>query len=917
MTNPTPEPTKDAPLTNDIRTLGRLLGDTLRNQENSATYDLVERIRRLAVAARRGESAEAGAARAELKPILDKLSDDQSVLVVRAFSYFSHLANIAEDRHHTRRLRVHELAGSPPRTGTLDHALSSLRADGVSLSDITTLLARACVSPVLTAHPTEVQRKAILDSELAIGKTLTRFDDPLLTPRERREADEELNRRITTLWQTRMLRPVKLAVKDEIDNALSYYHTTFLEAIPDLYDDLETALAGMGHAGEVATFFRMGSWIGGDRDGNPFVTADMLDYAFTRQPEVAFDHYLREVHALGAELSLSELLMGSSDALVALAARANDPSPHRADEPYRRALVGIYARLVATTAALGVTQHHRPALHAADAYASAKEFIADLDVLHESLSTHNAATIAHGRLKHLRRAARVFGFHLATVDLRQNSDVHEVVIAELLATSRVSANYLALDEAKRVALLQAELATPRLLASPFATYTDTTRGELAILHAARRVIARFGTHAIRQYIISKTDSVSDLLELAVLLKEAGIVTPGDAPSSLVQLVPLFETIADLRQAPATMRAWLALPAVRSIIASLGGLQEIMLGYSDSNKDGGFATSTWELYKAEVELVTLFNAAKVQLRFFHGRGGTVGRGGGPSFDAIMAQPPGSVAGNLRLTEQGEVIASKYANPDLGHRNLETLMAAVLEASFQARDKPLDPRFPPIMETFSQHAFEAYQKLVYKTDGFADFFRASTPILEIAELNIGSRPASRKPSQRIEDLRAIPWVFSWAQCRVMLPGWYGFGTAVEKIIAGGGLATLKSMHETWPFFQALLSNLDMVLAKTDLTIAARYAELVPDVALRQKVFGEITREWNACRDALFAITGQTQFLATNPTLARSIRNRFPYLDPLNYLQVELIRRYRAGDKEERVRRGIHLTINGLSAGLRNSG
>lgn len=917
MTTTTTDPDKDAPLTDDIRLLGRLLGDTIRTLETAETFDLIETTRKLAVTARRNNDADA---RRALQDILNALPDEDAVLVVRAFSFFSHLANIAEDRHHSRRLRVHERAGSPPRTGSLAHALAVVRRAGVSPAAVTEHLARAHVSPVLTAHPTEVQRKAILDNELAIGRALARLDGTDLTPSERAEALQDLSRRVMTLWRTRMLRPVKLAVKDEIDNALTYYHTTFLAAIPTLYRELENTFATDGQAREVASFFRMGSWIGGDRDGNPFVTADMLNYAFTRQPEVAFDHYLAEVHALGGELSLSQYLMGSSPELQALAERSGDLSPHRADEPYRRALVGIYARLVATTTALGIAHHHRPPICAAAAYDTAEEFVADLDVIHASLMNHNAALIASGRLKNLRRAVRVFGFHLASLDLRQNSDVHEAVIAELCAAAQVCGDYLSLPEDARVSLLLAELATPRLLASPFTRYSETTTAELAILHAAERALARLGPHAIRQYVISKADSVSDLLELAVLLKEAGIVTPGAAPRSRVQLVPLFETIADLRRAPETMRAWLGLPAARAIIASLGGLQEIMLGYSDSNKDGGFATSTWELYKAEVELVRLFAEHQIGLRFFHGRGGTVGRGGGPSFDAIMAQPPGSVAGQLRLTEQGEVIASKYANPDLGHRNLETLMAAVIEASVQSVSTPLDTRYTPLMESLSQAAFAAYRKLVYETEGFVPFFRAMTPIREVAELNIGSRPASRKPSQRIEDLRAIPWVFSWAQCRVMLPGWYGFGSAISALIAAdaaSNLPLLKAMHRDWPFFRTLLSNLDMVLAKSDLTIAARYAELVPDEKLRATLFGEITREWHACRDALFAITGESQFLAGNPTLARSIRNRFPYLDPLNHLQVALIKRYRSGDHDERVTRGIHLTINGLAAGLRNSG
>jgi phosphoenolpyruvate carboxylase len=607
-------------------------------------------------------------------------------------------------------------------------------------------------------------------------------------------------------------------------------------------------------------------------------------------------------------------------AMQALADASPDRSPFRQDEPYRRALTGVFARLAATAGALGLTREHRAAVGKGEPYPDAAAFAADLDVIDASLRADRSALLADGRLRRLRRAVRTFGFHLATVDLRQNADVHEQVIAELLREARVAPDYLAMDEAGRQSVLRAELATPRPLRSPFATYSELARGELAILEQAARVHATLGPESIRQYVISKTESVSDLLEVAVMLKEAGLVVPGDAPASSLQVVPLFETIADLRRAPQTMRAWFALPQARSMVASLGGVQEVMLGYSDSNKDGGYVTSNWELYKAETELVGVFRDAGVRLRFFHGRGGTVGRGGGPSYDAILAQPPGSVQGELRLTEQGEVIASKYANREIGKRNLEALVAATVRATLDEAPREEHAEYHAAMEEISATAFAAYRGLVYETPGFADYFRASTPIREIAELNIGSRPSSRKPSQRIEDLRAIPWVFSWAQCRVMLPGWYGLGSAIEAFLArrgDKGRALLAEMWAKWPFFRAMLSNLEMLLAKADLSVAARYKELVPDAALADEIFGRIRRELDLTVKAFFTITASEGFLATNPALARSIRNRFPYLDPLNHLQVELLKRYRAGDCAPRVHRGIHLTINGLAAGLRNSG
>jgi len=913
-------PDKEAALAADIRLLGRILGDTLRQFEGEATFELIETIRRLAVASRRLEDV---TSRRSLAETLDALTDDSMVVVVRAFSYFSLLANIAEDRHHIRRGRAMRLAGAAPLASTIRGLFADLEAKGTSAAEAAATLARVKVTPVLTAHPTEVQRRSTLDNQLAIAEGLARLDHADLLPEEREAAEDDLRRRVATLWRTRMLRPVKLGVRDEIENALAYFDYTFIDAVPRVHADLEDRLAAMpGAAGRpvLPTVLALGSWVGGDRDGNPFVTAEMLAHAFRRQGEIVFDHYFAEVHALGAELPISKLLTRPSAALLALADASPDRSPHRADEPYRRALTGVFARLAATALAMGLKREHRAAVGQAAPYPDAFAFAADLDAIDTSLRADHCAMIAEGRLRQLRRAVATFGFHLATVDLRQNADVHESVVAELLAGAGVAGDYLERDETGRVALLRTELATPRLLRSPFATYSETTAGELAIVHEAARVLAAHGPDALSQYVISKAESVSDLLEVAVMLKEAGLLTPGAAPVSRMQIVPLFETIGDLQKAPATMRAWFALPEAKAIVDSLGGAQEVMLGYSDSNKDGGYVTSNWELYKAETQLVEEFREAGVRLRFFHGRGGTVGRGGGPSYEAILAQPPGSVQGELRLTEQGEVIASKYANREIGRRNLEALLAATVRASVDESGNADRAVFLAAMEEISESAFRAYRSLVYETEGFVEYFRGSTPVREIAELNIGSRPASRKPSLRIEDLRAIPWVFSWAQCRVMLPGWYGLGTAVEQFLAKhdeGGYALLGDMWREWPFFRAMLSNLEMLLAKADLAVAARYKELVPDEKLADEIFGRIRRELDLTVKAYFGITKARGFLETNPTLARSIRNRFPYLDPLNHVQVELLKRYRAGDAEERVKRGIHLTINGLAAGLRNSG
>ncbi|MCA1856543.1 phosphoenolpyruvate carboxylase [Massilia oculi] len=931
-----PSPDKDAPLKEDIRLLGRLLGDVLREHEGEAVFDVVETVRQTAVRFRRDADPVAGE---ELTTLLHRLTRDQTISVVRAFSYFSHLANIAEDQHHIRRRRTHLMRGAPPRRGSVAHALGQLRAAGVEQDEVEGFFREALISPVLTAHPTEVQRKSILDAEHDIARLLAERDRGL-TPKELQRNTQLLQARVATLWQTRMLRYSKLTVADEIDNALSYYRITFLRELPGLYDDIEDEIAAcygrQPQLGE-ARFLQMGSWIGGDRDGNPNVNADTMRHALVRQSTTIIDFYLEEVHALGAELSSSTLMVPVTPEMQALADASVDHSPHRSDEPYRRALIGIYARLAATARVLGVDHILRKEVGEAPPYHEARDFAADLDVLVDSLRANHGAALIEPRLSGLTRAARIFGFHLASLDMRQSSDVHERVLAELFARAGTERDYAGLDEDAKRALLLAELAQPRPLYSPFEHYSDETNSELAILRTAREIRQRYGSRAIRNYIISHTETVSDLLEVLLLQKETGLLQVSSG-SCDAMVIPLFETIPDLQRASAIMDEWMALPLVAGIVERQGRLQEVMLGYSDSNKDGGFLTSNWELYQAELKLVDVFAARGVKLRLFHGRGGTVGRGGGPSYDAILAQPPGTVNGQIRLTEQGEIIASKFSNPEIGRRNLELLVAATLEASLGRRPASAGAanaageaggrlaRFEAVMAELSARAYRAYRKLVYETPGFTDYFFSATPIAEIAELNLGSRPASRKSTRRIEDLRAIPWGFSWGQCRLLLPGWYGFGSAVGGWLDEAGadgreerLALLREMHRDWPFFAALLSNMDMVLAKTDLAIASRYAGLVADAALRERIFSRITAEHGETLRCLEAVTGVGERLAGNPLLARSIQNRFAYLDPLNHLQVELIhRRRKLGENvDPRVHRGIHLSINGVAAGLRNTG
>jgi phosphoenolpyruvate carboxylase len=919
---PTPDPVRgDTSLIEDIRLLGRLLGDTVREQEGVEAFERIEAIRRLSVAASRYQDPEADR---KLDDLLRSLSAAEALTVIRAFSYFSHLANIAEDLHPLQNRARGHASGAGPHAATpsLAHTFARLRKAAIGSGKVAQVLANGWVSPVLTAHPTEVRRKSLLDAEHAISS--------LLAAREhaRSKADAahnelQLRARVTQLWQTQLLRQSRLTVRDEIENTLSYYRSTFLRQIPRLYAEIEERLDGLG----VPPFLRMGTWVGGDRDGNPNVRAESLSAALRMQSEVALRFYLTEVHELGAELSISRKYAGCTQALESLAVASGDDNPHRDDEPYRRALIGVYSRLAGTLEHLTGTQAQRHALAPGKPYSNARAFLADLITVDESLRFHHGEVIASQRLEPLIRAVEVFGFHLATVDLRQSSDRHEETIHELLSVARVTPDYAALSENEKQQLLLRLLNDPRPVRLVHAQYSEATTSELEIFETAAGLRKKFGDESIRHYIVSHTETVSDLLEVLLLQKECGMMrrtlSPQDASNVAADLiiVPLFETIGDLRNAAPIMRDFYALPGVAKLVVNSGGQQDIMLGYSDSNKDGGILTSIWELYRASTALAEFFSGLpNLSMRLFHGRGGTVGRGGGPSYDAILAQPPGTVNGQIRLTEQGEVIAAKYANPDIGRVNLELLVAATLEATLLSQSKAPPPEFLEAAEQLSQAGMAAYRGVVYETPGFVDYFFAATPIAEIASLNIGSRPASRKPSRRIEDLRAIPWSFSWGQARLGLPGWFGFGSAIERFLEDdplSRLAILRRMNKEWPFFRSLLSNIDMILSKTDLSIARHYAGLVPDQELSDRIFALIEAELRRSADALEMICGTKERLADNPALARSLQHRFPYIAPLNYLQIELIRRYRSGETSEDIRQGILMSINGVAAGLRNTG
>jgi len=915
----------DDELSDDIRLLGRLLGDVIRRQAGEPTFELVERVRRTAVDARRSHTTAVD----DLEALLGDQPITEQLHVIRAFDWLALLANAAEDVHLERRRRHHRVVGTPARAGSLVATFERIADAGVPAELVDEVIAELRVTPVITAHPTEVRRQTILRVVNEVADLLDERDrldtgDPAAA-----EIDDRLTICIITLWQTALLRLSKLRVRDEISEALRYYDASLFETVPALTSELESmAPRPPGSPPVDATgAIRMGSWIGGDRDGNPFVTADVLHFAIGQQAATALGHHLRALERLSVELSMSARLITPTEALLSLAGSSGDDSPFRADEPYRRALRGMHARLYAFTERVlrGDLEaiDSAPPRVAREPYESIHELVDDLDVVMASLSSHGAEELARAKVEPVRRAVVVFGAHLCGLDMRQNSRVHEQVVAELVAAAGVCSDYAALDEAARVALLEAELASPRLLAVPHVVYSDLTTGEIAVLAEAADAITRVGRLAIPHYVISMAGSVSDVLEVAILLKEVGLVRRSAAGSleSDLDIVPLFETIADLSDSARTLTAMLANPTYRSIVDSRCRVQEVMVGYSDSNKDGGYLTSHWNLYDAQAELVDAAAAGGVKLRLFHGRGGTVGRGGGPAYQAILAQPPHSVHRAIRVTEQGEMVAAKYSHPAPARRNLETLLAATLEVSCLDvhEDASTHPEFVLAMEAMSRVALTAYRSLVYDDDRFVEFFRSITPTDEIATLNVGSRPASRTASRAIEDLRAIPWVFGWTQCRLMLPGWYGAGTAFEATAASdGGAELLRRMYVEWPFFAAIVNNMGMVLAKTDIEIGRRYADvLVDDAGVRDEIFGTIVEEHTRAMHWHERITGSPDPLADNPVLARSLRNRYPYLDPLHVMQVDLLRRFRAGDHDALVQRGIQLTINAIATGIRNSG
>jgi phosphoenolpyruvate carboxylase len=908
------------PMRADIRLLGAILGDTVREQNGDEVFDLVERARVEAFRVRRSEID-----RAEMSSMFDGIDIHQAIPIIRAFSHFALLANVAEDIHRERRRGVHVGAGEPPQDSSLAATYAKLDVAELDSATVADALRGALVAPVITAHPTETRRRSVFATQHRITELMRLHAEGHTETDDGRIIEVELRRQILTLWQTALIRLSRLQISDEIAVGLRYYSSAFFKVIPKVNAEVRDALRQRWPDGDLLSqpILQPGSWIGGDRDGNPNVTADVVRLATGSAAFTALAHYLVELDYLEQELSMSSRLLHVTSELAALAEGCEDKA--RDDEPYRRALRVTRARLSATAAEILDQQPQHLLDLGLPAYATPGELRADLDTIDTSLRTHGSALLADDRLALLREGLEVFGFHLCGLDMRQNSDAHEEVVAELLAWAGVHPDYGSLPEDERVELLAGELGTRRPLVGDRAQLSELAQGELGVVAAAARAVEIYGPAAVPNYVISMCKSVSDVLEAAILLKEVGLLDASQPePYCPVGISPLFETIDDLQNGATILQAMLELPLYRAMVSARDESQEVMLGYSDSNKDGGYLAANWAVYRAELALVEVARKTGIRLRLFHGRGGTVGRGGGPSYQAILAQPPGAVSGALRLTEQGEVIAAKYAEPQKARRNLESLLAATLESTLldvEGLGDTAEPAYA-VLDEVAVLAQRAYAELVHDTPGFVEYFKASTPVSEIGSLNIGSRPTSRKPTESISDLRAIPWVLAWSQSRVMLPGWYGTGSAFEQWIAADPdneddrVQVLRDLYERWPFFRSVLSNLAQVLAKSDLGLAARYAELVPDESLRRRVFDKIADEHQRTIAMHELITGQ-DLLADNVALARSVFNRFPYLEPLNHLQVELLRRYRSGDDDELVQHGILLTMNGLASALRNSG
>ncbi|HGS3975352.1 TPA: phosphoenolpyruvate carboxylase [Streptococcus pneumoniae] len=842
-----------------------------------------------------------------LNRLVTSLSNDEMVYISRYFSILPLLINISEDV---------DLAYEINHQNNIDQDYLGKLSTTIKLvaekENAVEILEHLNVVPVLTAHPTQVQRKSMLDLTNHIHSLLRKYRDVKLGLINKDKWYNDLRRYIEIIMQTDMIREKKLKVTNEITNAMEYYNSSFLKAVPHLTTEYKRLAQAHGLNLKQAKPITMGMWIGGDRDGNPFVTAKTLKQSALTQCEVIMNYYDKKIYQLYREFSLSTSIVNVSKQVREMARQSKDNSIYREKELYRRALFDIQSKIQATKTYLIEDEE------VGTRYETVNDFYKDLIAIRDSLLENKGESLISGDFVELLQAVEIFGFYLASIDMRQDSSVYEACVAELLKSAGIHSRYSELSEEEKCDLLLKELEEdPRILSATHAEKSELLAKELAIFKTARVLKDKLGDDVIRQTIISHATSLSDMLELAILLKEVGLV---DTERARVQIVPLFETIEDLDHSEETMRKYLSLSLAKKWIDSRNNYQEIMLGYSDSNKDGGYLSSCWTLYKAQQQLTAIGDEFGVKVTFFHGRGGTVGRGGGPTYEAITSQPLKSIKDRIRLTEQGEVIGNKYGNKDAAYYNLEMLVSAAINRMITQKksDTNTPNRYEAIMDQVVDRSYDIYRDLVFGNEHFYDYFFESSPIKAISSFNIGSRPAARKTITEIGGLRAIPWVFSWSQSRVMFPGWYGVGSSFKEFINKNpeNIAILRDMYQNWPFFQSLLSNVDMVLSKSNMNIAFEYAKLCEDEQVKA-IYETILNEWQVTKNVILAIEGHDELLADNPYLKASLDYRMPYFNILNYIQLELIKRQRRGELSSDQERLIHITINGIATGLRNSG
>jgi len=915
-------------LRRDVRFLGNILGEVLVHQGGRELLDHVEKIREMSKSLRAEFKSDLYQ---EFVNTIRTLEPGIRHQVIRAFAIYFQLVNIAEQNHRIRRKRDYERsAGEAIQPGSIEHVVQDLKKKQIPIEEIREMLGQMSLELVMTAHPTEATRRAVLDIHKRIAEQVMELDNPTLTYREREKLRDQLLNEVLTLWQTDELRERKPTVLDEVRNGMYFFRETLFDTLPEVYEELERCLNKYypEQSWHVPVYLRFGSWIGGDRDGNPSVTAAVTWETIKMQRNLVIQKYIQSIRCLMQQMSFSKTIVQVTDELLSSieADRASieltTVSPWtNENEPYRIKLTYMRQKLENMRVENPSDTLRR--------YSRPDELIQDLKIIDRSLRHHFADYVADTLIKKLIRQVELFGFHLAQLDIRQHSKEHEQAMNEILAIAGVTPHYSALEESEKIRVLHGLLQDQRPLIGVHADLTDGTKETLEVFRTIYRAHQEVGPGCIGTYLISMTESPSDLLEVMVFAKEAGLVRrlPDGTIAASIQPVPLFETIDDLHAAPDIMRTLFELPVYREVLKNAGNLHEIMLGYSDSNKDGGMVTANWELRIALKELTRMAQAYGVRLKFFHGRGGALGRGGMPLNRSILAQPPHTIGGGIKITEQGEVLSSRYSMKGIAYRSLEQATSALLTSAYLARhpdrEEAIEAQWEQVMQTISETAQQKYQDLIFRDPDFMTFFKESTPLPEIGELNIGSRPAKRKNSERFEDLRAIPWVFSWTQSRYLLPAWYAAGTAFQAYVQDdpAKIETLRRMYREYSFFRTLMDNLQMALAKADLLIAREYAGMIKDETIRNRIFSQIEEEYNRTKSFILSITGQTEILDNVPVIQESIRLRNPYVDPLSYLQVELLNELRSlrsqGQDDPQLLREVLLTINGIAAGLRNTG